>query len=159
MNRKYEDLIRKLASVNPELKKRDELIKNVMEDTDPAKSGISFISYVFGWTEYPLVRKSAIALSVIVISIFMFQQAVIMNRIGNLEDRMVESNTEQLLQHHEKNVMFNSALLMSGDQSESLDSIIVADKDLRILVNSYLRLQKQNQDLQNSYLEKSKRKL
>lgn len=158
-NKKYDNLIRNLARVNPELKKRNEVIRNVMESTAPDKPGIRFISYLFGWTEYPLVRKSAIALSVIVVSVFMFQQVVIMNRIGNLEDRMVQSNTEQLLKHHENNVMINSALLMSGEQSESIDSILVADKDLRILVNSYLRLQKQNQDLQDYYLGSRKGKL
>lgn len=156
-NNKYDDLIQKLAGVSPELKNRDELIRNVMENTNPAMTGISFISYVFGWTEFPFVRKAAIALSVIVVSVFMFQQVVIVNRIGNLEERMVESNTEQLLQHHENSVLINSALLMSGNQSESIDSILVADKDLRILVNSYMRLQKQHQDLQNSYMVKSKR--
>ncbi len=74
---------------------------------------------------------------------------------------MVESNTKQLLEHQQKNVIINSAIMTLGKENGVVDSIQVADKDLRSLIDSYTSLQKQYEDLQEAYIkkEKSKRKL
>ncbi len=158
------DLFNKLGSYSPKPQERGDIIRSVMEATsnDENKKGFNLIIYyLFGWTDYLLVRRVLGSVSLIIIAVFIIQQVIIINRIDNLEYRMVESNTKQLLEHQQKNVIINSAIMTLGKENGVVDSIQVADKDLRSLIDSYTSLQKQYEDLQEAYIkkEKSKRKL
>ena len=65
----------------------------------------------------------------------------------------------RLLEHQGRNVLMKSAIKTSGSDRENIDSIMVANKDLRSLIESYTKLQKQYNELENLYDGKVKSKL
>ena len=91
------DLFNKLGSYSPLPQERGDIIRSVMEATsnDENKKGFNLIMYyLFGWTDYLWVRRGLVTVSIALVFSFVFQQFSIVNRVGQLEDRMVESNTE-----------------------------------------------------------------
>lgn len=158
------ELFEKLGSFEPGPQERVNIIRNVMDATsnNVREKGFDFIlHYLFAWTEYLWVRRVMGSVTIIIIALFINQQVIIVNRIDNLEYRMVESNTLQLLKHQQQDVLINSAILTSGEETGIVDSILVADKDLRSLIDSYTSLQKQYHDLEDAYSRQNtgKRKL
>ncbi|MDX2413848.1 MAG: hypothetical protein QNK33_01535 [Bacteroidales bacterium] len=158
------ELFDKLGSYKPEVKNREDLISGVMASTSGRRDVWNiniFLNNLFGWTEYLWVRRTLASVSIVLIALFVTQQVIIIKRIDSLEYRMVDSNTKQLLEHQQKNIIINSAIMTKGEEDRVVDSILVADKDLRSLIDSYTSMQKQYEDLQDAYIknEKSKRKL
>ena len=95
-----------------------------------------------------------------VVFVFVLQQFIIVDRIGQLENRMVESNAEQIVKQQGDNVLFNSTFMSDVQEDDIRDSIMVSDKDLNALINSYTELQRQYQDLKRDhYLQQLNRKI
>lgn len=143
-------LNKSMKSYKPELEDRDELINNVIS-TISEKPELLLIERVsemlFGWTDSLWLKRSLLTLSFLLVFVFLFQQFSIVNRIGQLENRMVESNTEQIIRQQGEYVLINSVLRNELGENDLRDSIMVADKDLRDLINSYSELVKRYENL------------
>jgi hypothetical protein len=147
---KLDKIYSRLNSYSPEPLEKDALIRNVMDMTSEPGSNklISLImNILFGWAEILWIRRGFIAISAGLIFAFIFQQFSIVSRIGQLESRMVESNTEQLIRQQGEHVLLNSVIIKEMEEDQLQDSIMVSDKDLRDLINSYSELQSRYQDL------------
>lgn len=147
----------RLESFSPELDTREEIIRNVMDFTSERNkaSGIkSLTDLLFGWTDKLWIRGGLITASMALVFVFAIQQFTIVNRIGQLETRMVKSNTEQIIRQQGEGVLLNSVIMQKIGESEfrdSRDSVTVADKDLRDLINSYSELQSRYEDLKREH--------
>jgi len=149
---KISEITEKLTSYNPGLDNRDDLIRNVMESSSATKMPFKvgrLLDFLFGWTDILWIRRGLVTLSVALVFVFVFQQFSIFNRIGQLENRMVESNTEQIIRQQGEQVLLNSVLMQEIRETEFSDSVMVADKDLRELINSYSELQSRYHDLKS----------
>jgi len=148
------ELFDKLRSHNPELKERDAMIRNIMDDTSEKvrDKGINpVLNFLFGWTDHLWVRRGLVTISLALVFVFVFQQFRIVNRIGQLENRMVESNTEQIVRQQGEHVLMNSVIMKEFEESEFGDSLLVADKDLRELIISYSELQQRYKELKREH--------
>ena len=110
--------------------------------------------YLFGWTDYLWVRRGLVTVSIALVFSFVFQQFSIVNKVGQLEDRMVESNTEQLIRQQGEHVLLNSVIMKEIGEKNFPDSLMVADKDLRELIDSYSELQRRYQELKREHFSK-----
>lgn len=147
---KLDKINARLASYNPEPENRDEMIRNVMDLTSESERKPvieQLVSMIFGWTDTLWVRAGLVTVSTCLVLVFVFQQFSIINRIGQLENRMVESSTEQIIRQQGEHVLLNSVLMKELGESQFQDSVLVADKDLKNLINSYSELQSRYQDL------------
>lgn len=160
---KLDKIIDGLHSYSPELNNKDELIRGVMESTNESYSRPildRIIELLFGWTDSLWARRGFAAISMTVVFVFVLQQFIIVDRIGQLESRMVESNAEQIVKQQGDDVLFNSFLMSNEEEDNFRDSIMVSDKDLNALINSYTELQRQYQDLKRDhYLQQLNRKI
>lgn len=160
---KLDKIYSSLDSYNPEPEGRADIMRNVMDKTSgssPESSPEKIMTVLFGWTEILWVRRGLITISMGLVFVFVFQQFSIVSRIGRLESRMVESNTEQIIRKQGENVLMNSVLMQEVSEKDFRDSIKVADKDLRDLINSYSELQKRYKDLKSElYSRKYKAKI
>ncbi len=147
---KLDKIYSRLDSYKPEPEDRSDMIRNVMDKTSEPNKEQSIgkiMNILFGWTEILWVRRGLITISMGLIFVFVFQQFSIVSRIGQLESRMVESSTEKILRQQGEHVLLNSVIMKEMQEGQLQDSVMVSDKDLRDLVNSYSDLQRRYQDL------------
>jgi hypothetical protein len=147
---KLDKIYSRLDSYNPEPEDRADIIRNVMDITSESSSRTSLeklMTVLFGWTEILWVRRGLVTISMGLIFVFVFQQFSIVSRIGRLESRMVESSTEKILKQQGEHVLLNSVIMKEIQEGQLQDSVMVSDKDLRDLIDSYSELQRRYQDL------------
>lgn len=147
---KLDRIFSRLNLYKPEPEDRADLIRNIMDKTsEPYSDGSieKLINVLFGWTEILWVKRGLVTVSMALVFVFVFQQFSISSRIGQLENRMVESSTEQLIRQQGENVLLNSVIMKEMQEGQIQDSVKVSDKDLRDLINSYSELQRRYQDL------------
>jgi len=148
---KYNEVKEKLKRFIPTLQNEADMVSNIIKLTDEKRS-VNIFDYVirilFGWTDLLLVRRGLAVISLFIVFLFLFQQGNIIYRINSLEDRIVGGSTQNIIEYQQHKVTINS-LLYNNDQGSLLnDSIVVADRDLRDLINSYTELQRNYEDLQ-----------
>jgi len=147
---KYDEIINKLKGFSPEIRGKDFHVQKIMDRTiSISRERNSIYNFIFGWSNILWLRRSLAAASIFIVSLFVFQQFVIVNRIGSLEKRMVEINTENILENQKENVIVNAAIFRITDETNLTDSIKVARKDLRSLVGSYRDLLKRYNELED----------
>ncbi len=151
---KLEKINARLASYDPEPDNRADMIRNVMDLTSGKGSTPlieQFINIIFGWTEILWIRAGLVTVSTCLVFVFVFQQFSIINRIGQLENRMVKSSTEQIIRQQGEQVLLNSVIMKEIGKGEVKDSLMVADRDLQELINSYSELQRRYNDLKKEH--------
>jgi len=147
-------LNKRMESYRPKLEGREELLEEVMSSISekPGSPVTELLSaFLFGWTDILWIRRSLVSASLLLVFIFVFQQYSIMSRIGRLENRMVNSSTDQIIRQQGEYVLLNSLLRQEVGERDLRDSIMVADKDLRDLINSYSELEKRYKELKQEY--------
>jgi hypothetical protein len=87
------------------------------------------------------LRRSLSAAAICIIMFFVIQQSVIINKIGLLEDRVVEVSTQNILEQHKENAHTRAVVFNEPEQLNLKDSIKVSSKDLGDLLRSYRELQ------------------
>ena len=156
-----ERIVQKVAGHIPLSPNREQIIEDLFAGSykDSSTARLPVFNYLFGWADQPLLRRALVTVSLVIVLIFSGQQFLIFKRIDKLESRMVESSTDALLKHQERNVLLKSAILTGGGEPTGVDSIMVANKDLRSLIESYMMLQKQYADLESLYKSNEKAEL
>lgn len=142
--KELEKILKQLRLYKPRPDERDLLRENIMQQIRRKDSGIN---YFFGWTEIIWLRRSMSVAAVLIIGLFIIQQAFVVGRIDELEKRMVNINTENILDYQRENVMLNSILLEEEVEGVYDDSLKVASDDLLDLVRSYRDLQKKYEEM------------
>jgi hypothetical protein len=153
MNReseKYDRLLQILRNSKPRLDSTDQIEKNVIRKilkSHQRKLTISdVINFLFGWAYIGWVRRSLITASVILVIIFVYQQAVILRQIGYLSHRIILiDDTKPSL----PTVDIQKQLMMyklSGKIIKT-DNFNISSHELKQLLKSVDELQDQYRDL------------
>ncbi|MCD4769684.1 MAG: hypothetical protein K8R35_05900 [Bacteroidales bacterium] len=148
---KYNKVKEKLKRFIPTLQNEADLVSSIIKLTDDRRSVSildSVIDIFFGWTNLLWVRRGFAVISLFIVFLFLFQQVKIIHRINSLEGRIVGGSTQNIIEYQQHKVKINSLQYNNGPGSLLNDSIVVADRDLRDLINSYTELQKKYEDLQ-----------
>jgi len=149
-DKKYEQVVKMLRNSKPILTDSDIVTEKIMRQLQEEKSKISIpeliFEYLFGWAYIGWVRRSMIAVVVVIVVLFGYQQALILRRINELSG--------QRIQH--------SSLIMTNMQDELLNKIqeyrvtgwklpdggkSVSEKEINELINSLNKLQVKYKDL------------
>lgn len=140
-------LIKRLRIYRPEIVDREELKASIMQKTGKRTRQVD---YIFGWTEIGWLRRSLSVASILIIGLFVGQQLFVIDRINNIEERMVSFNTDKILQFQRENVILNSLILEDPEVSHLADSISVSTYDLMQLLRDYRELQNKYEKMQGS---------
>lgn len=149
-DKKYEQVVKMLRNSKPVLTDSDTITEKIIRHLQEEKSKISIpeliFEYLFGWAYIGWVRRSMIAVVVVIAVLFGYQQALILRRINELSG--------QRIQH--------SSLIMTNMQDDLLNKIeefrmtgwklqdgkrSVSEKEINELINSLNRLQVKYKDL------------
>ncbi len=142
----YSNLIEKLKSSKPALSDRGELIQGIMQKIQAKEKRTTvpekLSHYLFGWADVTWIRGAMAAAAMLFIGIFIIQQVVITDRINSLEKQLVR--TVNTFQSQEPNLGIMQKVLLNVVAKDQManDSITISRSDLEELLNSYLELKK-----------------
>lgn len=94
VNEKYEKVLEILRRTHPVLGPTDSIEEEVLQkisEKQKAKADLSDLAdFLFGWTYIKWVRRSLVTTSVVLVTVFVFQQSIMMKQINHLS-RQIES--------------------------------------------------------------------
>lgn len=104
------------------------------------ESGHGIIDIVFGWIDMLWLRRGMAILSGAIMLVFAVQQTIIIQRVGQIEERMTGATTSNILEY-QKGIQAVDFEEMDMSGFEGTDSVKVSLRDLGRLVSSYRELQ------------------
>ncbi len=131
-------ILKHLRLKEPEIENRESFREEIMYRISNKSNRLD---YLFGWTEIVWLRRSLATASVVIVIIFILQQLHVVNRIDQLEKRVLSFNTEKILEYQREDVIVNSVLMSSEEMTLLTDSINVSKYDLLNLIREYRDLQ------------------
>jgi len=163
-NDKYSKVIKVLKGSKPALDNKEELIDGVMQRIrgEAQKTTVheKLSNYLFGWADIGWVRGSMALAATVLIGIFIIQQIVITARINSLERQLVKTVNTIQIQEPDLGIMQKVLLNIVAKDQMAEDSITVSRSDLEELLNSYLELQEDYENMkQDAGLEPYIRKV
>lgn len=148
--RKYERVIKILKDSKPVLSNPGDIEENVIRRIQkPVKNEqkeFDFFDYLFGWVYIGWIRTGLVAASVLIISVFAYQQSLILKRINTLEKQTIISGNQfvtGMLDDSEEKLMLYK---LTGRKLSS-GRITISDRQVKQLMNSYNDLQEKYKDL------------
>lgn len=142
----YFKVIGKLKSSKPVLSDKEELINGVIQNirgTEPKTTVPEKLShYLFGWVDVVWIRGAMALAATFLIGIFIIQQVVITDRINSLEKQLVKTVNTLQVQEPGLGIMQKVFLNVVAKDQMANDSITISRSDLEELLNSYLELKK-----------------
>ena len=131
-------ILKHLKLKEPEIENRESLREEIMHRISNKSKRLD---YLFGWTEIVWLRRSLATASAVIVILFILQQLHVVNRIDQLEKRVLSFNTEKILEYQREDVIVNSVLMSSEEMTLLTDSINVSKYDLLNLIREYRDLQ------------------
>ena len=142
----YSRVIEFLKSSKPTLSDREELIESIMQKIQEAEQQPTIPEklshYLFGWADVKWIRGAMAAAAMLFIGIFIIQQVVITDRINSLEKQLVRTVNTFQSQEPGLGIMQKVLLNVVAKDQMANDSITISRSDLEELLNSYLELKK-----------------
>ena len=152
---KYSEIIKALRSNKPVLSDKEKLTDDIMKRIHRPEDKTTFHQklgyYMFGWADHSLIRRAMAAAAILFIGIFITQQIVITNRISNLEKQLRRTVNTINGRKPDLGIMHKVLLNMLARDQIQEDSITISTSDLEELLNSYLELQENYEDLRKSF--------
>jgi len=147
---KYEKTVNILKRSSPVLADPEAMAENVFRRLQEEKSKISvpelIFDYLFGWVYIGWVRRSMVAVTLMIVVLFGYQQAIILKRIDDLSGQRVQTST--FLRTNMKDDLSNKMLLyrITG-RKISDEKITVSEKEIDEMISSLKKLQIKYKDL------------
>ncbi|HKL67109.1 MAG TPA: hypothetical protein VJ877_04395 [Bacteroidales bacterium] len=143
--RKLDKILEGLKYRKPDFKGREKLIDSIMDATADKEFTGSW--QIYRWTDITWLRRSLSIASVIIVILFAGQQFIVLKRVNQLESRIMNVSTDEILEQQRKNVIANSLVIEDNELSLNDDSIYVAKEDLMKFARDYRELRKKYEDL------------
>lgn len=160
---KYSKVIEALKGNKPVLANKEKLTDDIMRRIQEPVKKFTFqeklSNYLFGWADIGWIRGTMAIAATVFIGIFIVQQVIITDRVNSLEKQLIRTVNTINTQEPDLGIMQKVLLNMVTKDQMIEDSITISRSDLEELLNSYLELQEnydnigQNADV-NSYLQK-----
>jgi hypothetical protein len=147
---KYKKIITLLRESTPELKSPEiverEVMKIIAGKNRGGISADSVISFFFSWVYVGWIRRSLIAVSAILVAVFIWQQSIIVRQLNFLNNRIVISEIDNVKYQPRMN---EKKLLMMGrgNQGFSNREVKISEDKIEQLLDSYLKLQSDYSEL------------
>jgi hypothetical protein len=151
-NEKYKKVVDILRNSRPALQSSADIESEVLrriQKKNPLLTGVSdALEFIFGWVYIGWVRRSLIALSVLLVLIFVYQQGTILKRIDILSRQVVIKNNSNNPISAEEIEKLLTIYKNSGKKFPS-KSIDISDKQINELIESLDELRVKYKDLEN----------
>jgi len=149
-NRNYEKVIRILRDSRPELKRPvefgDEVMYRIRNLDRKTISFSDFIESLFGWIYIPWVRRSFVGAALLLVSVFIYQQAFIFKQVKDISNQIVimgngysKFSSSEL---DKRLTLYKISTRFSADRE-----IKISESQLKELLESYDDLQVRYKDL------------
>lgn len=146
---KYDRVIDTLRKSVPLLAETGDIEEKVMgkirETSGKASLSLRFFDYLFGWVYIGWIRTGLITASVVIISLFAWQQSVILKRINSLEKKAVISDSK--LFSGTQDELEGKIMLYRLTGSKLPESFTISERQLNRLLRNYSELQTKYGDL------------
>jgi hypothetical protein len=148
--KKYEKVIRILKDSKPVLSNsgiiEETVLRRIQQTAKKEQKDISFFDYLFGWVYIGWVRTGLVAASVLIISVFAYQQSLILKRINTLEKQTLVSGN-QFVTGTSDDIEEKLMLYKLTGRKLSTERITISERRMKQLINSYTELQDKYKDL------------
>ncbi len=164
-NDNYDRLVRMLRNSRPDLFRpeniENEVIKRIQSRDQSNGRFSGFIDALFGWVYIGWVRRSLIGVSVLLVAIFVYQQAFIIRQVNNISKQVViigsESSSVSSSALDKRLALYRLTVRLSPDReiriSESrLEELLDSYDDLQVKYKDLLRIIEEDPELK-SYIE------
>lgn len=147
---KYDLIVNMLKKSRPVFTEPEKVTDKVMRQIQEDKSRVSFmdllVDYLFGWVYIGWVRRSMVAVTLIIAVLFVYQQGAIMKRINDLSDRKI-NNGDLLMTGYTEDIK-NKMLIYTITGKKITDAKITASKkEIDEMISSINKLQVKYKDL------------
>mgnify|MGYP001024427714 FL=1 len=150
VNDSYDKMVRILRNSRPDLLHpeiiENEVIKRIQYENQRDGRFSEFIDALFGWVYIGWVRRSLIGVSVVLVAIFVYQQAFIFRQVKNISKQVViigdESSAVSSSAIDKRLTMYKMSARLSPD-----GEIRISKSQLDELLDSYNELQVKYKDL------------
>lgn len=150
VNDSYDKMVRILRNSRPDLLHpeviENEVIKRIQYENQRDGRFSEFIDVLFGWVYIGWVRRSLIGVSVVLVAIFVYQQAFIFRQVKNIGKQVViignESSAVSYSAIDKRLTMYKMSARLSPD-----GEIRISESQLEDLLDSYNDLQVRYKDL------------
>jgi len=149
-NGRYKKILEILRSSKPDLPEPEEIenevIKRIQHENHRTRRVSDFIESLFGWVYIGWVRRGLITAAIILVGVFIYQQAFILKQVNNISKQVVsignESASVSSSELDKKLTLYKiSARLSPGNE------IKISENQLEELLDSYKTLQVKYKDL------------
>jgi hypothetical protein len=165
-NERYKKMVEILRKSKPDLVQPEELenevIKRIQRENKDTFRLSDFIDSLFGWVYIGWVRRSLVGAAVIMVALFVYQQAFIFRQVKNISKLVVISGIETAKTSSsdlEKRLTLYkmSTRLSPGEDinisARQMEKFLDSYNDLQIKYKDLLRIIEEDPDLKN-YIEK-----
>ncbi len=143
---KYFKVIEVLKGNKPILANKEKLTDDVMRRIQEPVEKFTFqqklTNYLFGWADIGWIRGTMAIAATVFIGFFIIQQLVITDRINTLEKQLIKTVNTINTQEPELGIMHKVLLNIVAKDQMAGDSIIISRSDLEDLLDLYLDLKK-----------------
>jgi len=159
---KYSKVIEVLKGNKPVLANKEKLTNDIMKRIQEPVNKLTFqeklSNYLFGWADIGWIRGTMAIAATVFVGIFIVQQLVITDRINSLEKQLIKTVNTINAQEPDLGIMQKVLLNMVTKDQMIEDSITISRSDLEELLNSYLELNKNYDNMEqnagiNSYIQ------
>ena len=164
---KYSKVIEVLKGNKPVLANKEKLTDDVMRRIQEPVEKFTFqeklSNYLFGWADIGWIRGTMAIAATVFIGIFIVQQVIITDRVNTLEKQLIRTVNTINTQEPDLGIMQKVLLNIVVKDQMAEDSITISRSDLEELLNSYLELQENYDNMEqnagvNSYIQKMLRR-
>ena len=151
---KYNKVIETLKENRPVLKDKESLVGSIMSSIQEPVQNKQFHEklsfYMFGWADVKWVRGAMAVAATVLIGIFIIQQVAITDRINSLEKQLVKTVSSIQVQEPDLGIMQKVILNIAAKDQFQEDSITVSRTDLESLMDSYIELKEDYDEIKKN---------
>jgi hypothetical protein len=151
-NEKYDKVMNLLRNSKPVLDSTDNIEREVMKRISEVRHSGLFLSeaadLLFGWVYIGWVRRSLITASIVLVMIFVYQQAIILKRINVISRQTVVTDRENTTSSSDEIEKLLMVYINSGRRFPS-KNITLSESQMKELLESVNELQIRYKDLEN----------
>jgi hypothetical protein len=146
---KYNRVLRILRKSKPVLRSIEDIeakvMRRIIQKQDKKESPPGFLDFLFGWVYIGWVRSGLVTASILLVALFIYQQAVIIKRINSLNRQtiLIES---QIVTANATDPEPSSLYRLTGRRLPSL-STAISKRQINELMKSYTELEGKYKDL------------
>ncbi len=149
-SKKYDKLLTILKNSKPVYHDAEGVTERIMQQIQEEKTDLKFselvIEFLFGWAYIGWIRKSLVAVAVVLLVLFSYQQKVILNRINELSEQQIRHGDITTINYTgESGAQKKFNFLMGRRLTDTSGTF--SEKDIDQMIKSVNKLQVKYQDL------------